>query len=177
MSLKDLIAEFWECAITDRWKLIDCIRSAESQLEDWFKAELLCFLKRKGLRIDREVKAFENSGKKVDLQVESEGQVCLIELKHLIQRQKGSSYGIGTYFLESSNALFTDINKLRGSTDKYERYVLSFISGYRIIDDESLKRAITEGLNKNIEHPDTVVLLSSHIDTSLESGYFLLKIM
>lgn len=100
-----------------------------TQIEGWFKGELLTFLdscvsSRKLAKLDREIKT--PSGR-IDIAIEDAGgTTSWIELKHwLIGKQKGFSYNPSSYFGDASGVGITkDVDKLREAPKGINVYML-----------------------------------------------------
>lgn len=129
-EMKTLVSRFAEY-LKKSERQLGCFHKYESQVEGWFKGELLCFLdheKLEGrlLNFEREKLAYILGKRKsvdIALQFDKSGSRPLswIELKHWIGYQNGVYYDCKWYF---SHAIRPDIEKLLTIPEDGDKFVL-----------------------------------------------------
>jgi hypothetical protein len=111
---------------------LQCFNTYGSQVEGWFKGELICFLDREKLEgrlhdfgRERNDHGGDN-GKKVDIMLEFDNMRPLwVELKHFAGHQDNKDYPPSWYFNPNNhNYIKSDVDKLLKIEDDSDKFIL-----------------------------------------------------
>jgi len=124
-EMKALVSRFAEYLRRSEQQL-RCFHTYESQVEGWFKGELLCFLdreKRTGRLHDfgREQSDDNESRKRTDivLQFGESSPISWVELKHWIGYQNNAPYRPSSYFTNYARPDVEKLQLIRKDGDKF----------------------------------------------------------
>ena len=156
----------------------------EIQIEGWFRGELMNYFDKSVDEMNpdkREVLLPNQSNKerkKVDFKIKENGQLCWIELKHLLignQINKSNSFKLDFYFKGyNSSSIVNDIDKLK-SVKPDPAYILAFVSvnGNSIIGKDDLEKVLDDLLKEFNVSADKIAV---DFDNDSRFGYFILKL-
>ena len=124
MSLVSLFAEY----LRRSEQQLRCFHQYESQVEGWFKGELICFLDREKLEgrllnFEREKSDDDESGKRTDivLRFDKSSPISWVELKHWIRYQNNQNWSPSWYFM---NRARPDVEKLLTRPEDDDKFML-----------------------------------------------------
>ncbi len=134
-KMKDLVSKLAEYLRRSEQQL-RCFHTCESQVEGWFKGELLCFLDQEKLAFKRE-KLVDVGGRRrrridIWLQFDNSGSsISWVELKHWhIGYQNGNPYGCDWYFktAKHSSCVKPDVEKLLRISEDGDKFMLVLLT-------------------------------------------------
>ncbi len=130
-KMKDLVSKLAEYLRRSEQQL-RCFHKYESQVEGWFKGELLCFLDRENRtgrlhNFEREKSGDDESRERTDivLQFDKLSPISWVELKHCIGYYNNRRYDSSSYFrVDNDSCIRRDVEKLLTRPKDDDKFML-----------------------------------------------------
>lgn len=130
-EMKALVSRFAEYLRRSERQL-QCFHQYESQVEGWFKGELICFLDREKLEgrlhnFEPEKSGDDESRKRTDivLQFDKSSPISWVELKHCIGYYKNRRCDSSSYFrVDNYSCIKRDVEKLLTRPEDDDKFML-----------------------------------------------------